>query len=939
MADPETEGLRSTFPSYMAEGERLYLCGEFAKAAHSFSNALHLQNGDKNCLVARSKCFLKMGELEKSLADAEASLQGDPTFCKGILQKAETLYTMGDFEFALVFYHRGYKLRPDREFKVGIQKAQEAINNSVGSPSSIKLENKGDLSFLSKQAESMQAQQKPHPVRQLVHHPKRESKRKGSLKSEKIIRQLLDLIRGTIKRGLTVEDLIMTGINYLDTRSDFWRQQKPIYARERDRKLTQEKWLRDRKRRPSQTARYILKSLEDIDMLLTSGSAEGSLQKAEKVLKKVLEWNKEEVPNKDELVGNLHSCIGNAQIELGQMVAALQSHRKDLEIAKEYDLPDAKSRALDNIGRVFARVGKFQQAVDTWEEKIPLAKTTLEKTWLFHEIGRCYLELDQAWQAQNYGEKSQQCAEEEGDIEWQLNASVLVAQAQVKLRDFESAVNNFEKALEKAKLVHNNQAQQAIINALDDANKGIIEELKKTNYREILKDKKEEEDATTLDSITVMAKEKETRRRMRDEPEKNRGFSRKSQTFLPKIFFRKMSSSGTKDKPELQFPFLQDEETVATLQECKTLFILRGLPGSGKSTLARVIVDRYRDGTKMVSADTYKITPGARGGFTEEYKQLDEDLAAYCRRDVRVLVLDDTNHERERLEQLFEMADQYQYQVVLVEPKTAWRLDCAQLKEKNQWQLSADDLKKLKPGLEKDFLPLYFGWFLTKKSSEGLRKAGQAFLEELGNHKAFKRELRHFVSGDEPREKIELVSYFGKRPPGVLHCTTKFCDYGKAAGADEYTQQDVVKKSYCKAFTLTISALFVTPKTTGARVELSEQELALWPNDVDKLSPSDSLSRGSRAHITLGCAGDVEAVQTGVDLLEIVKQEKGGNRGEEVGELSRGKLYSLGSGRWMLNLAKKMEVRAIFTGYYGKGKAVPTRGGRKGGAFQSCTII
>nr|KAF6459556.1 tetratricopeptide repeat domain 25 [Rousettus aegyptiacus] len=499
--------------------------------------ALHLQNGDKNCLVARSKCFLKMGELEKSLKDAEDSLQGDPTFCKGILQKAETLYTMGDFEFALVFYHRGYKLRPDREFKVGIQKAQEAINNSVGSPSSIKLENKGDLSFLSKQAENMKALQKLHPVRQLLHRPKRESKRKGSFKSERTVRQLLgelyvdkeylekllldeDLIKGTIKYGLTVEDLIMAGINYLDTRSNFWRQQKPIYARERDRKLMQEKWLRDRKRRPSQTAHYILKSLEDIDMLLTSGSAEGSLQKAEKVLKKVLEWNKGEVPNKDELVGNLYSCIGNAQIELGQMVAALQSHRKDLEIAKEYDLPDAKSRALDNIGRVFARVGKFQQAIDTWEEKIPLAKTTLEKTWLFHEIGRCYLELDQAWQAQNYGEKSQQCAEEEGDIEWQLNASVLVAQAQVKLRDFESAVNNFEKALERAKLVHNNEAQQAIISALDDANKGIIGELKKTNYRDLIKVKKEKEQAADLENTAVMAREKETMRRGRDGLEK-----------------------------------------------------------------------------------------------------------------------------------------------------------------------------------------------------------------------------------------------------------------------------------------------------------------------------------------------------------------------------------------------------------------------------------
>ncbi|XP_064225281.1 outer dynein arm-docking complex subunit 4 isoform X1 [Aotus nancymaae] len=535
MSDPKGETLRSTFPSYMAEGERLYRCGEFSKAAQSFSNALQLQNGDKNCLVARSKCFLKMGALERSLKDAEASLQSDPTFCKGILQKAETLYTMGDFEFALVFYHRGYKLRPDREFKVGIQKAQEAINNSVGSPSSIKLENKGDLSFLSKQAENMKAQQKPQPMKHLLHPTKGESKQKGSLKSEKTVRQLLgelyvdkeylekllldeDLIKGTMKGGLTVEDLIMTGLNYLDTHSNFWRQQKPIYAREQDRKLMQQKWMRDHKRNPSQTAHYILKSLEDIDMLLTSGSAEGSLQKAEKVLKKVLEWNKEEVSNKDELVGNLYSCIGNAQIELGQMAAALQSHRKDLEIAKEYDLPDAKSRALDNIGKVFARVGKFQQAIDTWEEKIPLAKTTLEKTWLFHEIGRCYLELDQAWQAQNYGEKSQQCAEEEGDIEWQLNASVLVAQAQVKLRDFESAVNNFEKALERAKLVRNNEAQQAIISALDDANKGIIRELRKTNYMENLKEKREAE-ASLYEDRTVITTE-EDRRRDRDEPEK-----------------------------------------------------------------------------------------------------------------------------------------------------------------------------------------------------------------------------------------------------------------------------------------------------------------------------------------------------------------------------------------------------------------------------------
>ena len=56
------------------------------------------------------------------------------THTQGLYKKAEALYSMGDFEYALVFYHRGHKIRPElHEFTLGIQKAQEAINNSIGS--------------------------------------------------------------------------------------------------------------------------------------------------------------------------------------------------------------------------------------------------------------------------------------------------------------------------------------------------------------------------------------------------------------------------------------------------------------------------------------------------------------------------------------------------------------------------------------------------------------------------------------------------------------------------------------------------------------------------------------------------------------------------------------------------------------------------------------
>jgi hypothetical protein len=51
-----------------------------------------------------------------------------------IFQKAESLYHLGDFEHSLMYYHRGLRLRPELEgFRLGVQKAQEAIENTIGS--------------------------------------------------------------------------------------------------------------------------------------------------------------------------------------------------------------------------------------------------------------------------------------------------------------------------------------------------------------------------------------------------------------------------------------------------------------------------------------------------------------------------------------------------------------------------------------------------------------------------------------------------------------------------------------------------------------------------------------------------------------------------------------------------------------------------------------
>ncbi|XP_040919079.1 outer dynein arm-docking complex subunit 4 [Toxotes jaculatrix] len=482
VGDHDGEKPKGVFSTLMADGDWLYLKGQYKKAIDSFTDALALKPGDKYCLVGRSKCYLKMGQPENALKDAEASLKEDNAFFEGLHQKAEALYYMGEFEFALVFYHRGQKLRPQiQEFRLGIQKAQEAIENSVGSPSSVKLEIKGDLSFLQKDLERAQ----PITAIQRLDKEKKQQNQKIP-KSEKTTKQLLgefysdkkyledllkdeDLVKGKMKGGEPLKNVIESCLTYLDTCTEFWNQEKPVCAQERDRKLMQQKRSKPRSSAHSESAQFLLKSLDDIDEELTSGNAEESLKKAKEVMKTVQGWSEKEVPNKKEVLGSLHSCIGNALMDLGDMDKALDHHQKDLALAKQCKLPEAMSRALDNIGRVYAQTGQFTQAIEFWVKKIPLVRGALEKTWLFHEIGWCYLELDRHKEARDYGVRSLAAADEIADEKWQMNANVLVAQSEMKLGNFESCVASFERALTHANLQDDDSATNAIQKALDEA--------------------------------------------------------------------------------------------------------------------------------------------------------------------------------------------------------------------------------------------------------------------------------------------------------------------------------------------------------------------------------------------------------------------------------------------------------------------------------------
>jgi cytochrome c-type biogenesis protein CcmH/NrfG len=53
-------------------------------------------------------------------------------------------------------------------------------------------------------------------------------------------------------------------------------------------------------------------------------------------------------------------------------------------------MTDIKSRALDFLGRSFALKGSYAEAAEVWEARLATTKPPVERSYLLHEMGRCY---------------------------------------------------------------------------------------------------------------------------------------------------------------------------------------------------------------------------------------------------------------------------------------------------------------------------------------------------------------------------------------------------------------------------------------------------------------------------------------------------------------------------------------------------------------------
>jgi len=411
----------------------------------------------------------------------------------------------------------------------------------------------------------------------------------------------------------------------------------------------------------------------------------------------------------------------------------------------------------------------------------------------------------------------------------------------------------------------------------------------------------------------------------------------------------------------LDFSFLVNAASVSHIKNSLTMFILRGLPGSGKSTVVRKLKEVYPEAS-VCSADEYFLSMGVyeydKTKLKDAHVFSQNKAEEQCKSLVNTVIVDNTNVKKWEIVPYLKIASSKGYTVVIVEPKTPWKFDPDELVTKNLHNVSRSKIEARLKDWHR-ITPYYYGWFLNPADSMLLLELSSSWFRKCI---AFQEFFDDFSVYSNRFNERSMLNYFSSSNTVVpkLHVTAHFIKKSKNSFGDSEPSENEFLGS---ASNLRITGLIITPKTFGARVKLSDEQLVLYkqndreieiptvtsknenqrpfkkpqgvdeenltqvsipeivsacktslttePSVMEEYDPNNEPIFGRRAHITLGCAEGIRPVQTGLDQLSVLSEEPIGSF-----KLEGATLLNFGNGRWMVNFERAVNVNSLFSGAY-----------------------
>ncbi|CAF0962127.1 unnamed protein product [Brachionus calyciflorus] len=377
--------------------------------------------------------------------------------------------------------------------------------------------------------------------------------------------------------------------------------------------------------------------------------------------------------------------------------------------------------------------------------------------------------------------------------------------------------------------------------------------------------------------------------------------------------------------------FLSDFDTIEFVKKSKVLFVNRGLPGSGKSTLAREIIEIYgKENTVLCEGDDfftneYGVYKYQRDKVNECNLFTQNRVRSACNLGKTCVIADDTHLTYSDIEPYIQIAKEFNYILVLIEPRSSHKFDVDKLFTMCKHNVSKATIKKKLDDFQLIF-PRYYAWFLNEIDSKYLCNLARETFEKCVN-------LSQNLSNDfiVLKKSLDPRALFEFRNELQLHCTSKFIGQNIDSNKDsrDYCFNLEVNENIGKVFSLELSGFSISDRTLVGDVRLKKNS-TLWNNDLDqeekmevldqtdltslKQDVFECLNNADRAHFTLGLEPGLKAYKSGIDLVRVKLLKKLFKY--KKFECDDFYLFYLGNCFSYVKLKKPIKLWAIFSGVY-----------------------
>ncbi|CAF1007480.1 unnamed protein product [Rotaria sordida] len=426
-------------------------------ALDQYSKALSSNPDDTATYIDRSRVFLKMGSINKAQEDTDLALNliGDTQknsnllFYYVCLQKAEVLYADGEFELALMYFHRANKVKPAQQTCIeGIRKTTEILECTICNPHihltiTSNLANIQDKEINKTNLLNRPSIRKPLPSIEipLTEYTDKEANRLliEVAKDRKLLINLYKDKQPSV--GFTGLDKAKTdahqAISIIESQLKFLDKAECLRV---DENRTRENMMCTSETDRTTLARIAEEELMYLQKLPSKEKSIEILYRSMKIINCL--HSSDSINNIHDLrirlmLAEAYRLIGQSYNEIKLFEQSFENYKQAYEILLPLKDQSCLYRSLYDIARSLLSGNKYSEAIKIFNDMLNKAISDNERAFVYQYLSYCYLNLNNYDQAKNYAYECLDYASISNEELLRIEANILLGKIYFQLKDFQ----------------------------------------------------------------------------------------------------------------------------------------------------------------------------------------------------------------------------------------------------------------------------------------------------------------------------------------------------------------------------------------------------------------------------------------------------------------------------------------------------------------------